>query len=435
MDLSRLLPIPPGTDKPTPYEVFGLAAGIADQQRINAAVTQTIRQLKSQQAESDPAAWQQAARMVQQARGILNDPVLKAALDAEMNAVSDPLAGLLPSGDPCAPAEIAIAAAALGQEQSGAAQPKSTAVPRIDPLADPTKLRSTVRRRRRPQSSLRRWLLGLLTGGLLAASASVAYVVLIKPGSNISQQPPIAQTTGRPREIDSAVVERTVREPVVIEPAVSEPAVMEPVVSEPVMVESASMQPSDQESIPLLPESDQQRELERVADLIRAADWPQMQSAAESLLEKPLSAANKIAVRDLFAVAQLAVYYRGGIERAVAALQPGNDFAVTDSLRVIVVATADNSLTLRYNQQTRSLMFDEFPFSLAHKLASFQIPDGPTRTAAMAVYQSIAPRTTAAYRSQAIDWLRAIDAEIEAGDPNRIARTLESLYPATNHDR
>ncbi len=73
-------------------------------------------------------------------------------------------------------------------------------------------------------------------------------------------------------------------------------------------------------------------------------------------------------------------------------LEVGNDFEISNSLRVLVVETGDDLLTIRYNKKNRSFKFDEFPFSLAHKLAAFQIPDSPTGQAAKAVYQAIAPK-------------------------------------------
>jgi len=54
------------------------------------------------------------------------------------------------------------------------------------------------------------------------------------------------------------------------------------------------------------------------------------------------------------------------------------------------IEKGDDLLVVRYNEKNRSFTFDEFPFSLAHKLASFSVSDSPTGEAAKAVYQAIA---------------------------------------------
>ena len=109
-----------------------------------------------------------------------------------------------------------------------------------------------------------------------------------------------------------------------------------------------------------------------------------MKNAAESLTEMALSNANATTAQGLFGLADLATYYRGGIELAVGKLQAGNDFSINDTFRVLVVETGEDLLTVRYNKKNRSFKFDDFPFSLAHKLASFEVPDGPTAQAAKA---------------------------------------------------
>lgn len=172
-----------------------------------------------------------------------------------------------------------------------------------------------------------------------------------------------------------------------------------------------------------------EQEIDRVAQLIREAKWSDMKSAAKSMLETRMTPEQKSAAEGLYELADLATFYRGAIERAVAGLNVGNDFAVTDTFRVIVVEKGEDLLVLRYSQKNKSFTFDEFPFALAHKLATFSLPDGaPTSQAAKAAYQAIAPIATAEHRQEAVTWLHEITGEVEGADPNRLAETIKSLF-------
>lgn len=130
LSLAEVLGIAPENDKPNAYELFGLAAGESDPERIQQAIDGTVRQLKSKQAETDATVWKQAASAVSKARKLLIDPQSKAAYDAKLRrraagrsgadqsavarggeAAVDPLRGLLPDVDPFAPFDVDAAAA------------------------------------------------------------------------------------------------------------------------------------------------------------------------------------------------------------------------------------------------------------------------------------------------------------------------------------
>ncbi len=168
--------------------------------------------------------------------------------------------------------------------------------------------------------------------------------------------------------------------------------------------------------------------LEKVRTLLRQANWAGMKTVAEAATEMPMSESQQAEAEALYHLADLATYYRVGIEKAVSQLSVGNDFAVTDTFRVIVVETGEDLLVVRYNQKNRSFTFDEFPFSMAHKLAAFSMPDSPAAQAAKAVYQAIAPKANDAYRKEAIGWLRQLNGEVDGVDPQRLAETIESLF-------
>jgi hypothetical protein len=447
--------------------------------------------------------WQQAAQLVDQARQVLADPKRKAALDAKLrsvpvaelaakesnNGVTDPLAGLLPTGDPLRPISVS------GQES----EPDSIDMPpglfgtpaeRNDgpapvahasaPLVKP-EVRPTRRRRSRKKSKSSTWILGLLVIGLLGTTGLLGYFVFYGPGTveivksgnkiTISTEPESGSTTqvgpARPVGPQEAVQPSSrrnprdrqtpkERDPVMGSLLDSRPdekqtaSAQNPTFEQPEspMIESPTIDPNsdrpDSESmlepnpdpqpapetadVPMMEAAKQRQALENVRRLIRAAKWDKMKADAESLTTAQLSTENKLTAQALNELADLAIYYREGIKRAVEELEVGNDFEVTDALRVIVVETGDDLLTLRYNKKNRTFKFDEFPFSLAHKLATFQIPSSPTGQAAKAVYQAVAPKATDAHRDEAIQWLQSIDGVVEGADPKRLAETIASVY-------
>ena len=167
---------------------------------------------------------------------------------------------------------------------------------------------------------------------------------------------------------------------------------------------------------------------DKFRDAIRKADWTEMAKIAEMIHQLQLSAEDEAEIEGPMSVADLAIYYRKGIEKAVANLASGNDFEVANGFRVVVVDKTDQSLTVRYNAKNQEFKFDAMPLSLAHKLASFQVPDGPSGKAAKAVYQAIAPKSTLQHREQAIAWIREIDQPIEDADAETLIQTLQSIF-------
>jgi hypothetical protein len=154
-----------------------------------------------------------------------------------------------------------------------------------------------------------------------------------------------------------------------------------------------------------------------------------MKAAATEATEAPMSDEQKAKAEALYELADLASYYRGGIERAVAKQNAGNEIVVNE-VRLIVVETGDDLLIVKLNGRNHTYQFDHFSFSLAHELASYEVAASPTFEAAKAVYQAIAPRATEDHRAQAIQWLREINDEVEGADPQRMAETLEALFGA-----
>jgi len=65
---------------------------------------------------------------------------------------------------------------------------------------------------------------------------------------------------------------------------------------------------------------------------------------------------------------------------------------------------------------------------LAHKLASFKIPESPTQAAAKAVYQIVVtPEEKKESREEAFQWLDELG-EVDGVDPKRLSKTLQEIF-------
>jgi hypothetical protein len=95
---------------------------------------------------------------------------------------------------------------------------------------------------------------------------------------------------------------------------------------------------------------------------------------------------------------------------------------------VIVVEKGDDFIAIQFNARKKTYKFDELPFSLAHKLASFTISDSPTNLAAKSVYQAISPKSNEDTRKESLEWLNGMGGGIEGADPKRIIDSLQTMF-------
>ena len=169
------------------------------------------------------------------------------------------------------------------------------------------------------------------------------------------------------------------------------------------------------------------KQLTNVEMLIKSAKWNEMKPAAEKASELPMNEEQKERAQALYEVADLASFYHGGIKKAVADIAVGNDFEVTKDFRVIVVEKGDDFIAIQFNARKKTYKFDELPFSLAHKLASFTIAASSTQTAAKSIYQSISPKANEESRKEALQWLSELS-DVRGADPQRISETLKQMF-------
>jgi len=152
-----------------------------------------------------------------------------------------------------------------------------------------------------------------------------------------------------------------------------------------------------------------------------------MNAIANRMLDQPMSDEQKSEASDLFQVIDLALFYRTAIVDSIANLNVGNDFEVSDGLRVIIVEKSPSNLTVMFNKMQREYSIDQLPWPLAHKLASFEVSGDTFSTAAKSVYQAIAPTTNSGLQTQALDWIKEIQNDLDGTDKESVGSTLSSL--------
>lgn len=194
------------------------------------------------------------------------------------------------------------------------------------------------------------------------------------------------------------------------------PAKMEP---------SGNNPPMESLSEEVLQKAEQTLQIAKSA--ILDADWNQMNSVAIKMLDQPMSDDQKRQADDLFQVIDLALFYRTAIVDSITNLNVGNDFEVSDSLRVIIVEKSPSNLTVMFNKMQREYSIDQLPWPLAHKLASFEVSGDTFSTAAKSVYQAIAPTTNPGLQTQALDWIKEIQDDLDGTDKENVGATLSSL--------
>ncbi|MFG0267225.1 MAG: hypothetical protein ACF8AM_19055 [Rhodopirellula sp. JB055] len=171
--------------------------------------------------------------------------------------------------------------------------------------------------------------------------------------------------------------------------------------------------------------------LSAAENALRQLDWSTMKSLAETAEKSAATDEQATRAETVYQIADLATYYRGGVSRAMANLNAGNEFNVTDAITLLVVEASANRLVARRGARNYAYTLDEVPFVVSQALAAFQLPmESETGRAAQAVYESIAAKSTPEVRADAVQILRSLQ-DVEGGDALRIADWIETRYTPT----
>ena len=173
--------------------------------------------------------------------------------------------------------------------------------------------------------------------------------------------------------------------------------------------------------------------IDRAHKAVAGANWAEMKGAVQRAVDAAVTSDQRRRVRALEDLTDHALYYHGGIQRALAQLSAGREIKV-GPIDVIVVEASREALTIRRSARNFSYSIDELPPSLVNALASLSmVEEDPATWVSRWVYESIAPTFDGQYRRDAIAKLREFDAAtllgtaIEGSDPQRLAETIESL--------
>jgi len=171
-----------------------------------------------------------------------------------------------------------------------------------------------------------------------------------------------------------------------------------------------------------------QSKLEAAEQLIQSAQWDRMKPAASEVLQLQLTPAQSKRASSLYDIADLAIYYRGAIERGLASLKTGNEFQYVDDIKMIVVEATPRTVTLRYNRKDMTFAIDELPPRLTESLAALTLsPDKPDAIAAQALYRLVHPSTNDEYRKDAFETLASVDGRLDQVDTAMLQTVAKEL--------
>ncbi|WP_149495503.1 hypothetical protein [Roseiconus lacunae] len=564
--LSDLLPIDPSLSKPNAYQVFGIQAGEQDMRRVKAGMRQTYQRLKETRSSAEPNVWNQALKIAEAARQVLEDPDRKRSLDVAIESAKsktlrpppipqssvnpssgslpshnpptaqtavDPLADLLPKSNPVAdrtggssdsatPSPPNQAAAVLGMPPLGTPPPgpsasPATPSPGVSPASAPlpanapspspagganlnsapqfgtpetsvspqespgaapvtwTPPKPKPKKRRRKSSGM--FVLGSFVVIMLAAivylltmftnnkriqvtQANDGGIVVSQPAPDADRRDPRSRTRATPNDgvlggaASSGVADSIRRNNPSVrldQPGSMYPSGMDSMASDngnspDDMATPSSMTPDSQPpgmtamqasetpdaSEPEEPSAEEMEamsaDIKRLEGLIKSADWKQMKPTADQLLKQNLPGKLGERVSTLYDMADLASYYRGGIERGLASRETGNTFEVVEGLPVIVVEATPQSIAIQFNKRTKEYTLDQLPPRLMEKLASFALqPEQPDVQAALALYRLIHPATNQGYREDAWQMLQSVDGKLQNVDTTKLITVAKEV--------
>jgi hypothetical protein len=171
-------------------------------------------------------------------------------------------------------------------------------------------------------------------------------------------------------------------------------------------------------------------EIKKIKDLIRSRSWEQMKPAVVAVSEKTLSSSQAIEAETLLNLVDLALHYRGGVQRGLESLKSTQTFEVTEGFRVSVVEATPNSLSVKANGRTyRYGSIEEIKFRLGEKIASFAMdPEKPDTIAARAIYQVMSPLSNPEHVADSVQQLEEMDAQMPDVDTKAITKLLTELF-------
>ena len=412
--------------------------------------------------------------------------ILPAVEDLDSNPAADTGAPRPPSGgDGTGPPDPRVGGVAPVQESETDGAPVATpavAVPEAaaappTPVAAPAPIVRKTPRRRRRGPSLMSCAMVLAVFGLLAIVGGLAFVLVLKPdgfavtrgsdGLTVGMSPPADRPAVSPpaasrrgEDAGAGSNDPIMRPPPPSSGAPSGLDDMSPMnapdvsggmdrddaamdassddVAEPSMEMGTTAMPPDPMTTDERPRRDSANlaseleiaaateSIEKLRQAIRSKQWDAMKPLAESVREQPMTPEQSETIEALYALADLASYYRGGIRRGLADQEATRDFEVVPDFRVIIVEVNDDSIAVQFNRQIKRFALDELPTVIADRLASFAIPQSGTRAAAAATYHVLTAEEPDTIQSE-LNYLRSLDESINEIPTAELADELATI--------
>lgn len=367
----------------------------------------------------------------------------------------DILKGLLPSGDPLAPFDAAAARRATDAVADRANVDAPASPTRRDslntgafpaPVIDPPVAR-------RPRRSLAGPLVAAFAVLLFAAVGVCLY--LLVSGMGISPQGDlVAVETASPRPaapraappIVENDAERLPRSTLESEPNASEADASEADASEAGPSEAITDEPSgsepafegegpqamepqsgDEANAAATVQSEPQWNL--VYEALRSGRFAEMPAVTAAAVQQASTPEQRERANRLHRLAQLANRYDEAIRSGADGLGAAEEFDLAPDLRVIVVESSRDAITLRFEGRVKTYPLDSVPLVLAHSLARFALPErDPVAVAARGAYQALWPQASDAHRRQSFQWWRDLRGSAEAGDAAELEPVVRELF-------
>jgi len=484
-----LLSLSPDLQSPDAYRVLGLSKFEADRATIKAAAEQWIVRLGEERTSADEASWATAMQWVKNAYSILSDAGKKAAYDRKLAIESekidaaDPLAGVLPqrpssptAGLPPTTPRFQAGHSTLTRgielESIPVPAPPELVCPEPTPMTVPVVRRSSSKTRSRGipwfsilaslfciaamggigtilyvlQNSDKQIVLNLGNGPLvIGVDSNGDGQAVIAPGEipdrtrkpfdpvmgGLANDMPPPQTL---ESVDESPAPESRDEPAMpmmqeTLQAESAPSVSsEPMVDAPMVVPTIETQPATSK-VTDAQNAESEKVVDSLVEAIKRHDWEGMKTISEQLATRPMLEPLQQRAGSLYQLVDLATYYRGGIQKGLLTLQAGNEFDLTNDLKVVIVEVGNDKLIIRFNGKNKEFTFDTIPLSLAHKIAQLSLTndDATARTAKFA-FQAIAPITTPPYRDEAIAEIEKITEEVEGAEPAKLVAAIRDIY-------
>lgn len=168
---------------------------------------------------------------------------------------------------------------------------------------------------------------------------------------------------------------------------------------------------------------------ELVYETLRSGRFAEMPAVTAAAIQQANTPEQRERAARLHRLAELAAQYDEAIRSGADGLGAAEEFELAPDLRVIVVESSRDAISLRLEGRFKTYSLDSVPLVLAHSLARFSLPEGdPVAAAARGAYQALWPQASDAHRRQSFQWWRDLKGSGKAGDAVELEPAVRELF-------